>query len=237
MPTKPTKPTEEPYAHFLAISPEKQQRVIEAALEEFADSDYASASTNAIVRRAGISKGLLFHYFGDKEGLYQYLLDHIAREHYATLETSIDPGRDDFFDIMRKGAEAKLEVMTRDLLATRLYMRAMTDRALPSRVRKSLDRTVAEAYDVFEAMAALIDEGRLRKGLDKGMVVNTIRWASEGLVNQLLATVEPQVQSAEFSQMMEYTLGYFDFLRCLFYEDPPLTQTPGLLPTSERQAT
>jgi AcrR family transcriptional regulator len=37
---------------------------------------YARASTNTIVREAGISKGLLFRHFGSKKDLYLAALDH-----------------------------------------------------------------------------------------------------------------------------------------------------------------
>ncbi|MDR2196852.1 MAG: TetR/AcrR family transcriptional regulator [Coriobacteriales bacterium] len=210
---------EEAYAHFRAIDPEKQQRIIDAALEEFANRDYASASTNAIVKRADISKGLLFHYFGDKQGLYLYLLDHITQEHYAEAAAGIDPACDDIFAIMQKSIEAKLDVTPHDLLATRLYMRAMTD-DLPARARAFVSQMTGAAYDTFALMVALLDEDRLRTGLDRDMVVCTINWASEGLVNHLLATVGSQIDNAEFRQMMEYTKQYFDFLRRLFYREP-----------------
>ena len=42
---------------------EKKQKIINASIEEFSKG-YSLASTNEIVRKAGVSKGLLFHYFG-----------------------------------------------------------------------------------------------------------------------------------------------------------------------------
>jgi AcrR family transcriptional regulator len=206
----------ERYAHFHAISPEKQQRIIQVALEEFANRDYASVSTNVIVERAHISKGLLFHYFGNKQGLYLYLLDHVAQTYYTDFETQIDLEHDDIFSVMQKGTEAKLDMTTHDVLVARLFMRAMTDN-LPSQAREFLNQTVDRAYDAFALMVALLDEGKLREGLDRDMVAHTISWACEGLVNHLLATVDPQVESTDCSQMMEYTARYFDFLRRLFY--------------------
>jgi len=57
------------------MSDDKKTIVIKAALEEFAENGYAAASTNTITRKAGISKGLLFHYFGSKQQLYLAVLD------------------------------------------------------------------------------------------------------------------------------------------------------------------
>ncbi|MBR6395680.1 MAG: helix-turn-helix transcriptional regulator, partial [Lachnospiraceae bacterium] len=55
---------------FFELKKEKQDRMINAALRVFSQYGYRHASTDEIVREAGISKGLLFHYFESKKGLY-----------------------------------------------------------------------------------------------------------------------------------------------------------------------
>ena len=57
---------------FFDLKKEKQDRMINAALKVFGMRGYQFASTDDIVREAGISKGLLFHYFGSKLGLYSF---------------------------------------------------------------------------------------------------------------------------------------------------------------------
>ena len=44
--------------------------IISACIEEFAEYGYEKANTNRICERAGVSKGLIFHYFGSKRKLY-----------------------------------------------------------------------------------------------------------------------------------------------------------------------
>ena len=46
---------------FFDLKKEKQDRMINAALQVFAAQGYLHASTDQIVKEAGISKGLLFH--------------------------------------------------------------------------------------------------------------------------------------------------------------------------------
>lgn len=46
-----------------------------AALHEFAAQGYRNASVNSIVKKAGISKGSLFWYFGSKDSLFRALVD------------------------------------------------------------------------------------------------------------------------------------------------------------------
>jgi AcrR family transcriptional regulator len=204
------------YTHFHAIDADKQQRILQAAMEEFAANDYASASTNAIVKRAQISKGLLFHYFNDKLGLYLYLLDYAAQKLYSDVMGSIDLANDDIFDIMQKTIEAKLGAANRYLLETRLYLRAMTG-DIPPRAKEVLSQSVDQAYDALAAMVALLNEDYLREGLDKEKVVQVINWVCEGITNHLLTGVDLETGSDAYEHMLVYTSDYFDFLRTVFY--------------------
>ena len=49
------------FSKFLNLELEKQDRIINAAIKEFAQKGYDKASTNEIVKEAGISKGLLYN--------------------------------------------------------------------------------------------------------------------------------------------------------------------------------
>ena len=52
----------------------KRVLVEEAAIDEFAENSYQSASISKIVAQASIAKGSFYQYFADKHDLYQHLL-------------------------------------------------------------------------------------------------------------------------------------------------------------------
>jgi AcrR family transcriptional regulator len=220
-----TPETPDAYARFHAIAPEKQERILRAALEEFASKDYASASTNVIVARAQISKGLLFHYFNDKLGLYLYLLGHVAQELYSDVMGQIDLENDDIFDIMQKTIEAKLDVANRAMLETHLYLRALTG-DIPPEAKELLGQSVTQAYDTFALMTSLLNEDYLKEGLDKEKVIRIINWVGEGITKQLLTDVTLETEGDDYEYMLDYTADYFDFLRKLFYK-PSATSGKG----------
>ena len=62
---------------------DKQQKIIDAALELFAHQGYANTSTSKIARQAGVSEGLIFRHFTSKEGL----LEAIVRMGLAEMRT------------------------------------------------------------------------------------------------------------------------------------------------------
>lgn len=61
---------------FFSLDDEKQIKILNAAIKVYVQKGYDHASTNEIVKEAGISKGLLFHYFKNKKTLYLFLFDH-----------------------------------------------------------------------------------------------------------------------------------------------------------------
>ena len=54
------------YDTFENLPEEKRKKILEICLDEFSENSYENSSTNTIVKRAGISKGILFHYFKNK---------------------------------------------------------------------------------------------------------------------------------------------------------------------------
>ncbi|MFS4093562.1 TetR/AcrR family transcriptional regulator [Streptomyces sp. AF1A] len=49
---------------------DRERQIIDAAVEEFGRHGYAGVSVAAVAHRAGISKPLVYSYFGSKDGLY-----------------------------------------------------------------------------------------------------------------------------------------------------------------------
>jgi AcrR family transcriptional regulator len=74
-------------------NPERtRERILSAALKEFAAKGFAGARIDAIARRAAINKRMIYHYFGDKKGLFKAVLRRKISERQAWAETlSGDP--------------------------------------------------------------------------------------------------------------------------------------------------
>ena len=64
-----------PSGTFLNLAPEKQEKLLSAAVREFTERPYNEASINRIVREAGIPRGSFYMYFRDKEDLFHYLME------------------------------------------------------------------------------------------------------------------------------------------------------------------
>lgn len=59
---------------FMNKGDERKKQLLQIALDVFIEKGYYGTSTREIARRAGVSSGLLFHYFSNKESIYLELV-------------------------------------------------------------------------------------------------------------------------------------------------------------------
>src|SRR5262249_29205893 len=65
-----------------------QHRILDAGLEDFAAKGFGGARVDMIARRARINKRMLYHYFGDKEGLFREVLRRKIAQRSAWLASA-----------------------------------------------------------------------------------------------------------------------------------------------------
>ncbi|WP_425390299.1 TetR/AcrR family transcriptional regulator [Ekhidna sp.] len=73
---------------------EKQEKIVSSALRLFAEQGYASTSTSKVAKEAGVSEGLIFRHFKNKEGLLQAILSQGQEKvshMFRSLESVNDP--------------------------------------------------------------------------------------------------------------------------------------------------
>ncbi len=54
---------------------EKQEKILTAAAQLFGREGYHATSTNKVAKTAGVSEGLIFRHYGNKEGLLRAVID------------------------------------------------------------------------------------------------------------------------------------------------------------------
>ena len=97
---------------FWELKKDKQDRMINSALKVFSQYGYKHASTDEIVKGAGISKGLLFHYFESKIGLYAFLYDYATRFVTLELTANVEKSENRYFELYKQILSAKANSMS-----------------------------------------------------------------------------------------------------------------------------
>ncbi len=197
---------------FFDLKKEKQDRMINAALKVFALQGYRHASTDDIVREAAISKGLLFHYFGSKLGVYQFIYDYSVRYMNLELRSTVDPAERELFALMKQIELAKMHA-----LRGYPYMQQFLNRAMSEDVSEALlavEEKKGILEQTYETLGARIDQSSLPAGVDGEKLWKMLDLTIKGLMTE-------RFQNASFQPEMLYEeiCSYIDMVRQLVYRD------------------
>jgi len=165
---------------FFDLKKEKQDRMINAALKVFAMNGYEHASTDEIVKEAGISKGLLFHYFISKIGLYGFVYDYSVKYMMLELSTAVSKTETDYFEIMKQIWQAQLAVAT-----NYPYMIYFLNESKKERVSEALLAT-EEKREVlphqYNQFMHRVDVTKFRKEVDTELLSGMVEMTLNGLM-------------------------------------------------------
>jgi AcrR family transcriptional regulator len=93
----------------------KQRALVEAAAEVFAEQGFDAAVTKEIARRAGCSESMLFHYFGDKQGIFEQVVSRQIAEGVTEAEDKVmESLPDNFVEFVNQLFLTRLRVHERD---------------------------------------------------------------------------------------------------------------------------
>lgn len=152
---------------FLRLLPEKQARILDAAVREFAEKGYAGASMNRVVEDAGISKGALFQYFGNKASLFMYVYRKAFDLVKMTLRSVRDKTREeDFFDRLERLMAAGIRFIEEHPSLARIYYHLIYtgDSPFKAEILRELNR---ESHRFLVSLVEQgMERGDLRKDLD-----------------------------------------------------------------------
>ena len=99
-----------PKQTFLNLPEEKRTVIVNAAIDEFAEYGFESASINRIVANSSISKGSFYQYFEDKRDVFMHLLAVIEQEKMAYFKDKHPPSNNmDTFQYFRWMIKAGME--------------------------------------------------------------------------------------------------------------------------------
>jgi len=212
---------------FLALDEEKRSRILNAAMGEFLHG-FSQAKTENITREAGISKGLLFHYFGTKENLYDYLIDTAIETIRTEFIDRIQPVNADLIETIWQMSLLKQEVSRRypamfDFLTSTYLDTRHTPNpdqaAHMARFTQMRDRVLAETV-------ANCDKSLFREGIDPRRAMEIINYTLTGYAEEKtqiakksgISKVGPQARENYETYLREF-MEYINIFRQCFYKN------------------
>lgn len=198
---------------FAQLPIAKQESILNAALAVFAEKGYAQASTNEMVKRAGISKGLLFHYFGNKESLFLYLLDHCI----ALMQQKLPPvsslkGKDMLTSI-REQALLKLAIIEKHPHLFSFYQAAFGETE-PALRQKVLEKQLQFTQPLYQELYQLFDFSGFKPGLDPQKTYTVVMSTLEKVGLEAM-----RHQGCSMQEVVAIINDYIAYFQKLFYRE------------------
>lgn len=203
------------YQKFFSLEPEKRERIINAALKEFARNGYERASTNEIIKEAEISKGSLFSYFNNKKGLYLFLFDYV-NEIIEKIYEETDWSDTDIFKRMKAIGLAKFKIYRRFPQAFDFIKSAALEDAaeVKSEIKKFSSGLVERG---LEKGYKNIDFTKFRDDIDVKKTIDIINWTILSFSEQQRNRVN-SIEDVGMEILSEWDV-YFDIMKRCFYKE------------------
>lgn len=193
---------------------EKRKAVMHAAMEVFAQSDYKRASTEEIARKAGISKGLLFYYFKNKQTLYLYLARYLQSFIEQNMKMEQLAGITDFFDLLDYGMEEKLAILRKLPWAlefsVRMYYTA--EREIGPALQKYQVRVLEELWERYFTGVNL---EKFRSGVQPRQVLDMLVYLTDGYIHRRRMEQKP----LELEELVREYMVWRGILRSYAYKE------------------
>lgn len=193
---------------FFDLKKEKQDRMINASLKVFGMRGYRFASTDDIVKEAGISKGLLFHYFDSKLGVYSFIYDYSVRFMSMELKAAVNAKEANFFALHKQMAAGRLQVLKNypcmQLFLEKCSVEDVNEALLAIAEKKE------ELNNLYESFDAQADFTKLPAGTDAAKLRVVLRYTLKNLMDEHFSagSFQPELFYQE-------SVAYIEFLKKL----------------------
>lgn len=153
----------------------RRNEILEASLDQFIRRGYAGTKIKDIADAAGMSVGLLFHYFGSKEALYTELIELGTSGPRQMLSGLTMTDALSFFTLcaqstLRFAAESSFTAKMFVLMRSAYYTEGIPEKA----------REAAFSIDFYNELAPIIEQGQKEGTIRKGdpVSLSTAFWTA-----------------------------------------------------------
>lgn len=150
-----------------------RRRIMDAALAEFSTQGYTAGSTNAICGVQGISKGIVYHYFETKDGLFLACVDECFQRLTAYIRENMPR-----MDHAERSLEDYFAVRARFFHSHPVYQGIFSEAVLtaPAHLRDEIQKRKKCFDDLsIQILEQFLAHFTLRQGISKEDVIDIFR--------------------------------------------------------------
>lgn len=205
--------------NFNSISEDRKKIILNACIEEFAEKGYERASTNNIVKKAGIPKGTLFYFFGSKKALYLYILEYAVAIFVKKFEAQSADLSSDIFDRLLQRGLQKLKMGRDEPLLYQIVFSAFMN--APEKLKAEINEKFAGLRENASTLFDNIDTSGFRENINLEKAVEIISTLLEGVINKYLSlfkNCKPGEALGIYDKLQTEVRHYFEILKYGIYK-------------------
>ncbi len=217
------------FTKFLNLKPEKQERILNAAIREFAQKGFKNASTDEIVKEANISKGALFYYFNSKKDLFLFLYDHFIEIFIKEFFGKIDLNEKNILKRWRQIALVKIELINKYPEVFDFMLVANMEDS--EEIKRDLEcRNKEVLTSSYEKLFKDIDTSKFKEDIDIKRAIDIIIWTMEGFSDREQEKIKSlSLDQIYYDNVLQEMNVYIKLLKTSFYKENTLSFDPFCL--------
>jgi TetR/AcrR family transcriptional regulator len=162
-----------------ADAEDRRSRIIDAAMQHFAEHGYRGGRVEDIASDCGVAKGTVFLDFGSKEGLFLAAYQRAVSMLPAWLDAPEEVVGRGFWATLDYWLERTEEFNASDWVSNRVAMIGRYDTGL--KLRQPIDRFMRseDPYGTLELVEFGVRRGEIREDVDVEMIASMLDWLAE----------------------------------------------------------
>jgi TetR/AcrR family transcriptional regulator len=196
-----------------------RHKIIASAIGVFAQYGYEKASTTLIAMKSGLSKGLIFHYFGSKADLYTTTYQEVIEIMVSRLVDKVNFAETDLLLRIREITRLKFELMQVYPEIFEFLHVAFFDQ--PPELKETMQKINSDMIDMnFGKIYQNIDYSRFRADIDLSLALTTInftleKWAEEYVQKHR----QDHFDHFDYDDAIHQLDPFLDFFQACFYKE------------------
>lgn len=201
---------------LINVDEEKKVNIINSAMKEFSKNTFQKASTNVIVKDAGISKGLLFHYFGTKAKLYEYLEYFTMKVMTENIIEKMDWEQQDMFLRIKEISMIKFKIFQDYPYLADFSLKAFQDKTVEEIMHTNPDYPLELHSQIYTRN---INYSLFKEGVDVEKAINIIQWTLEKYSDEYRRKIKDGSMEFDYKMIEQEIFVYIDMLKDCFYKE------------------
>ncbi|MGP7815715.1 TetR/AcrR family transcriptional regulator [Niallia sp. 01092] len=152
------------------IRRQRKQEILQAAILVYADKGYSATEVGDIAAKAGLARGLVYHYFENKQALFRELYEHMMGKTKRTTVSHFEQ-KGSALELLSEYARLVCRKVLEEPAISRFYMRISLDIHF---------LYTEEQFSSFEWVKDFIQP--MTSTIEKGMKQGTIRQGNPSLI-------------------------------------------------------